>query len=159
MIVDYNTGNTVGNIEIPLSLFEMIHNVSMYLLLDDKHDLGRFAYYNRTDHWYHGNNNIDHPGVFHHWQIGIFGLLFSSIGSLLVKGREIYDNFKKIESGDLSGLDQSLIDSLETDNTISLDDYNSELSGIPKIISLREIQNKPETIPDKKLILKTRLPT
>ncbi len=164
MITSYENANAVGNIDIPLPFFEMIHNISMYLLLDDKHDLGRFSYYNRSDHWYHGNNNIHHPGIFHHWQIGIFGLLFSSIGSLIVKGKEMYEGFKKIEGGDLSGLDQSLIDSLETDNTISLEEYNNEISDINKITPLTLIPTKPTTKPrdkdkDKKLILKTNLPT
>jgi hypothetical protein len=157
MITSYENANAVGNVDIPLPFFEMIHNISMYLLLDDKHDLGRFSYYNRSDHWYHGNNNIHHPGIFHHWQIGILGLLFSSVGSLLVKGKEIYESFKKIESGDLSGIDDSLISSLETDNTISLEEYNNEISGIDKITPLTLTPSpKPR---DKKLILKTNLPT
>lgn len=146
MITSYDKANAVGNIDIPISFFEMIHNISMYLLHDDKHDLGRFAYYDRTDHWYHGSNNIHHPGIFHHWQVAIVGLLFSQIGSLFYKGKEMYDSFKKIESGDLSDLDQSLIDTLETDNTISLEDYNEEVSDI-----------KPVSKP-KNLMIKANLP-
>ena len=154
MITSYDNANSIGNIEIPISFFEMIHNISMYLLLDDKHDLGRFSYYNRSDHWYHGSNNVDHPGIYHHWQIGIFGLLFAQVGSLFTKGKEMYDTFKKIESGDLSGIDESLISSIETDNTISLEDYDNEVSGIHKVVPLPTPLQK-----DKNLILKTNLPT
>lgn len=146
MITSYSQANSVGNIDIPISLFEMIHNISMYLLLDDKHDLGRFVYYDRTDHWYHGSNNIHHESPFHHWQIAILGLMFAQVGSLFVKGKEMFDSFKKIESGDLTGIDSSLIDSLE-DNTISLEEYKGEIADIKSL--------PKET---KKLTIKANLP-
>lgn len=150
MIVSYENANSVGDIDIPISFFEMIHNISMYLLHDDAHDLGFFSYYNRNSHYYQGKRSPDHPSPFHHYQIAIIGLLFAQVGSLFYKGKEMYDSFKKIEGGDLSDLDQSLIDTLETDNTISLDDYNNEVSDIKKINELPS--------PKKNLLIKANLP-
>lgn len=150
MIVSYENANSVGNIDIPISFFEMVHNISMFLIMEDKKDLGRFQYFNRSDYYYYNKHSPNHESPWHHWQIGLIGLLFSHVGSLFYKGKEMYDSFKKIEGGDLSDLDQSLIDTLETDNTILLDDYNNEVSDIKKINELPS--------PKKNLLIKANLP-
>ena len=72
--------------QLPTELFEVIHNISKFLILDDAHDVGRFQYYGRKDHWYHGRNNHDHPGLWHHWQIGMMGMIIAEVGAVAVKG-------------------------------------------------------------------------
>lgn len=121
---------------LPMEFFEVIHNVSMYLLLDDAADIGRFSYYNRSDHWYHGSNNIHHPSPLHHWQVAIFGLLFSQIGSVVAKGVEMYQGYRKLENGDFSDLDPDIIDLVE-DNSIALEEYQDE---VQKTLSLSQDQ-------------------
>jgi len=116
-----------------MEIFEIIHNVSMYLLVDDMHDLGRGQYTKRTDYYYHGKHSPDHPSPFHHWILGYFGILTSQIGTALLKGLEMYDDYKKIEGGDLSDIDEKIIDLVEEDNTISLDEYSKEIDDIPKL--------------------------
>jgi hypothetical protein len=133
MIIPRSLGEQIEVGPVPMELFEMIHNFSMYLILDDVHDLGRGQYYERIDHFYHGKKSPHHPSPFHHYQIGIAGLLFSQIGSLLSKGMEMIDDYKKMESGDLSGLDDDVRKLVEGDNTIPLAEYQKEVSTLPKV--------------------------
>jgi hypothetical protein len=117
----------------PMEFFEAVHNFSMYLILDDVHDLGRGQYYERIDHFYHGRKSPHHPSPLHHWQLGIAGLLFSQVGSLITKGIEMIDDYKKMESGDLSGLDDDIRNLIEGDNTIPLAEYQKEVATLPKV--------------------------
>jgi hypothetical protein len=134
MIIPRSLGEQVIDIPpFPMEFFEAIHNFSMYLILDDVHDLGRGQYYERIDHFYHGRKSPHHPSPFHHYQIGIAGLLFSQVGSLITKGMEMIDDYKKMESGDLSGLDDDIRNLIEGDNTIPLAEYQKEVSTLPKV--------------------------
>src|SRR6476469_7051132 len=143
MITQRQLAEQAGFIKPPMEIFEIIHNVSMYLLVDDMHDLGRGQYYKRTDYYYHGKHSPDHPSPFHHWILGYFGILTSQIGSALLKGLEMYDDYKKIEGGDLSDLDEKIIELAEEDNTISLEEYKDEVrSKLPLSIEVPEHQNK-----------------
>ena len=140
MIVDQQTAAMTEVPHLPLELFEMIHNVSMFLILEDKKDIGRFQYYDRTDYYWKGRFSPDHPSPWHHYHVGIFGLLISQIGSVVAKGLEMFDTYRKIESGDLSEVDRDILDIMEVDNTISLDDYTKE---VKKILPTEEIVQKP----------------
>jgi hypothetical protein len=129
MIIPKHLGDLVETPPLPMEIFEAIHNFSLYLILDDVHDLGRGQYYERIDHFYHGRKSPDHPSVLHHWQLGLAGLLVSQVGSLLTKGLELYSDYKKIESGDLRDMDPNIIDLLEEENTevIPLEEYKDEV--------------------------------
>jgi len=74
---------------IPLEFWEMIHDFSMFLIVDDKHDLGHFDYYGRKDHYYRFKQSPDHPSPFHHYQLGIIGLVIAQIGGLFSKALEL----------------------------------------------------------------------
>lgn len=74
---------------IPMEFWEMIHDFSMFLIVDDKHDLGHFSYWNRNDHYYRFKKSPNHPSPFHHYQIGILGLVLAQIGGLFSKALEI----------------------------------------------------------------------
>lgn len=75
--------------QIPLEFWEFLHDISLFLIVDDKHDLGHFTYYNRNDHYYRFKKSPHHPSPFHHWQIGIVGLVTAQLGGLLSKALEI----------------------------------------------------------------------
>lgn len=132
MIVDQANAANVIPI-LPMHFFELVHDISMFLILDDKHDIGRTVYYNRSDHWYHGKNNVHHPSPWHHYQIGIMGLLVSQIGSIISKGMEMVGDYRKIEGGDLSGIDKDIIDLVEMDNVVPLDEYQDEVRTITPV--------------------------
>lgn len=74
---------------LPLEIFEMMHDLSLFLIVDDKHDLGHFAYSKRDDHYYHFKKSPDHPSPIHHWQIGVIGLFVSQVGALVSKALDI----------------------------------------------------------------------
>jgi hypothetical protein len=97
MIIPKHLGDLVETPPLPMEIFEAIHNFSLYLILDDVHDLGRGQYYERIDHFYHGRKSPDHPSVLHHWQLGLAGLLVSQVGSLLTKGLELYSDSLKTD--------------------------------------------------------------
>lgn len=136
MITQRQIAEQAGIIKPPMEIFEIIHNVSMYLLVDDMHDLGRGQYTKRTDYYYHGKHSPEHPSPFHHWVLGYFGILTSQIGTALLKGLELYEDYKKIEGGDLSDIDEKIINLVEEDNTISLEEYKDELDHLPKVSEL-----------------------
>lgn len=129
MIVDYSTGSTYGIPKIPLEFFEMIHNVSEYLLLDDKHDIGRFSYFNRTDYYWKGQYSPDHPSPLHHWYLGWIGMLFAQIGAIAMKGLEVADTYQKVQRGDMSEIDDEVLKMFE--EPMTLDDYKVSVSDIP----------------------------
>lgn len=131
MITSYDIGSQIGDLTIPMEFFELIHNLSMYLLLDDRLDVGHFAYTGRQFHYYHGKHSPDHPSIHHHWTLAVAGLIFSEVGSVVNKGVELFKSYQTIESGDLSSVDQSIIDLVEEDNTVSLDDFEKEVAIIP----------------------------
>lgn len=81
------------NIDIPMKFWEMLHEFSLFLLVDDKHDIGRFTYYNRDDHYYHFKHSPHHPTPFHHWQVGVVGLFVSQMGALVSKAMEMKREF------------------------------------------------------------------
>ena len=133
MIAPRSITEQMGMIKPPMELFELIHNVSLYLLMDDAHDIGRGQYYHRTDYYYHGKKSFDHPSPMHHWILGYFGILTSQIGSAMVKAFEMFDDYNKLEKGDLSGIDKDIIDLVEEDTAIPLEEYKQELSHLPVV--------------------------
>jgi hypothetical protein len=122
---------SVDKLPIPTEFFEIIHNISLFLLRDDISDLGRFSYYDREDHYYHGNKSTDHPSMMHHWQIGIVGLVVSQFGSLLNIGKDIYDDYKGMKEGRMNDEVRRILDN---DTSIPLDDYKAETSSLPIVI-------------------------
>ena len=68
---------------IPDEVFEIMHEFSVFLLKDDKHDLGYYRYYRRKGHYYMGRPAPDHPGMLHHWQVGMAGLIMAQLGGLI----------------------------------------------------------------------------
>lgn len=74
---------------LPQEFWEMVHDISMFLVLDDKHDLGHFAYSNRNHHYYRGKKSPNHPQPFHHWQLGMIGIVVAQMGALISKALEI----------------------------------------------------------------------
>lgn len=75
--------------QIPMEFWEMMHDFSMFLIVDDKHDLGRFSYYDRKGHFYRHAESPHHPSPFHHYQVGILGLFVSQVGAVVSKALEI----------------------------------------------------------------------
>lgn len=68
---------------IPDEVFEIMHEFSVFLLKDDKHDLGYYRYYKRKGHYYMGKPAPNHPGMLHHWQVGMAGLIMAQLGGLI----------------------------------------------------------------------------
>lgn len=132
MLIPKKLAQQTQIMSFPTEIFELIHNFSMFLIKDDKHDIGQFIYYDRDSHYYHGKHSPDHPTAFHHWQIGLMGLVISQLGSLISKGSEMYSDYKKIENGDMSEIDPEIMNIMNDNNTISLDDYKQETSDIPE---------------------------
>lgn len=83
---------------IPDEIFEVMHEFSVFLLKDDKHDLGYYRYYKRKGHYYMGKHSPNHPGMLHHWQVGMAGLIFAQLGGLLNLARNAVTSDEMIES-------------------------------------------------------------
>jgi hypothetical protein len=77
---------------VPDEVFEIMHEFSVFLLKDDKHDLGYYRYYKRKGHYYMGRPAPDHPGMLHHWQIGMAGLIMAQLGGLINLARNAIAN-------------------------------------------------------------------
>jgi hypothetical protein len=77
---------------VPDEVFEIMHEFSVFLLKDDKHDLGYYRYYKRKGHYYMGRPAPDHPGMLHHWQIGMAGLIMAQLGGLINLARNAITN-------------------------------------------------------------------
>ena len=78
--------NTIKDMQLPYipdEVFEIMHEFSVFLLKDDKHDLGYYRYYRRKGHYYMGQPAPDHPGMLHHWQVGMAGLIMAQLGGLI----------------------------------------------------------------------------
>lgn len=118
--------------KIPIQLFELIHNISMFLLLDDKHDIGRFSYHNRTDYYWKGRYSPDHPSPLHHWYIGWLGLLTAQIGAIAVKGLEVAETYNSIQQGDMSAVDPDILELFEENGPVELEDYKEEVKALPE---------------------------
>lgn len=73
---------------IPDEFFEIMHEFSVFLLKDDKHDLGYYRYYRRKGHYYMGRPAPNHPGMLHHWQVGMAGLIMAQLGGLINMARD-----------------------------------------------------------------------
>jgi hypothetical protein len=135
---------SLGVLPVPLELFEILHNVSMFLIRDDARDLGRFRYRDRDDHYYRGRLAPHHRSTIHHWQIGVMGLFLSQIGSLMSVGMGVVDGYKKVvESGDMSEIDDDILGLIEDDNTITIDEYKEEVKEIPVSSSLPPMPPMP----------------
>lgn len=100
------------------------------MLLDDKHDIGRFSYYNRTDYYWKGKYSPDHPSPLHHWYFGWLGMLFAQIGAIAMKGLEVAQTYESVQRGDLSGIDAEVLEMFD-ETPVSLNDYNKEISCLP----------------------------
>lgn len=83
---------------IPDEFFEVMHEFSVFLLKDDKHDLGYYRYYKRKGHYYMGKQSPDHPGMLHHWQVGMAGLIFAQLGGLLNLARNAVTSDEMVAS-------------------------------------------------------------
>jgi hypothetical protein len=134
MITPRSIAENLGILPIPLELFEIIHNISMFLIRDDARDVGRFRYRDRDDHYYKGRLAPHHRSTIHHWQIGVAGLFLSQLGSLMSVGMGVYNDYKKVEAGDLSGIDDDILGLIEDDNTITIDEYKEEVKEISTTI-------------------------
>lgn len=82
---------------IPDEVFEIMHEFSVFLLKDDKHDLGYYRYYRRKGHYYMGRPAPNHPSMLHHWQIGIGGLILAQLGGLLNLARNAMTSNDMVE--------------------------------------------------------------
>lgn len=97
---------------IPDEIFELMHEFSLFLLKDDKSDIGYYKYFKRNGHYYHGVKSMNHPSMIHHWQIGIAGLIVAQIGGLINMARdsmngEIPDDEPLFEESQIIDLDES----------------------------------------------------
>ena len=86
---------------IPDEVFEIMHEFSVFLLKDDKHDLGYYRYYKRKGHYYMGQPAPDHPGMLHHWQIGMAGLIMAQLGGLINLARNAIASPEDISESEL----------------------------------------------------------
>ena len=132
MIVDYNTGASYDMPKIPIEFFEMVHNISKFLLLDDRHDIGRFSYRNRTDYYWKGTYSPDHISPLHHWYLGWIGMIVAQIGAITMKGLEVAQTYDKVNRGNMSDVDSDVLAMFkDDDDSIALDDYKEELYNLP----------------------------
>lgn len=135
---------SIDKIPIPTEFFEIIHNVSLFLLRDDISDIGRFTYYDRDDHYYHGNKSTDHPSMLHHWQFGIIGLVVSQFGSLLNIGKDIYDDYKGMKEGRMNDDVRRILDN---ETSIPLEEYKEETAALPVIEEVTVLEADHSTPP------------
>lgn len=99
---------------VPDQVFEILHEFSVFLLKDDKHDLGYYRYYRRKGHYYLGHPAPNHPGMLHHWQVGMAGLVMAQIGGLINLARDAMVNSHIAENIDESQLyDESTVIDLD----------------------------------------------
>ena len=69
---------------MPVAKF--VDKLGEFLIADDKHDLGYYAYKNRKNHYYHGIKSPNHPSMMHHWQVGgimMFGAQMMAAAAML----------------------------------------------------------------------------
>ena len=79
--------------KIPIEFWEFIYELSTALIIDDVHDIGKFSYWNRHDHYYHFKKSPHHPSPFHHWQVGFFGAFIAQIGAAITKAMDMKESF------------------------------------------------------------------
>ncbi len=80
---------------VPIEFWEFIHELSMFFVIDDIHDLGKFSYWNRNDHYYKFKKSPHHPSPFHHWQVGVIGLFLAQMGAAITKALDMKDSFEE----------------------------------------------------------------
>lgn len=101
---------------IPDEVFEIMHEFSVFLLKDDKHDLGYYRYYKRKGHYYMGKPAPNHPGMLHHWQVGMAGLVMAQLGGLINLARSAVTSSDMAENITESELyDESTVIDLPSD--------------------------------------------
>lgn len=113
-----------GMIDIPEWLGNLFHGVGGILLIDDRHDLGRVIYYNRTTHYYHGKYSPDHPSALHHWMLGLWLVQLGSIINMLSELKNIATELLNDDEF-LEGINANF--NGETGNYVTLDEYKKEL--------------------------------
>ena len=128
---------------LPDEFFKIIHDLSVFLIVDDRHDIGRSVYYNRSDHYYHGHHSPHHPSPYHHWQLGLAGLIFSQLGSMFNQGMQLYNDYQQMEAGNIEGMDPEILNLIKQDNNVvTLEQYKEEVKTIPA----RQV-DPPESLP------------
>jgi len=76
---------------ITLDQAEMLNNLAVSLIEDDRHDIGYTTYRNRNSHYYHGRKSPNHESPWHHWQIGGILYIISQIAGAIALTREIQE--------------------------------------------------------------------
>jgi hypothetical protein len=69
---------------MPQEILKLIHNFGYSMLLDDKHDIGKFSYSNRPGY-------PPHPSGIHHWYIGAAMMTLAQVGGMLQKMKEFME--------------------------------------------------------------------
>lgn len=75
---------------ITLDQAEMLNNLAVSLIEDDRHDIGYTTYRNRNSHYYHGKRSPNHDSPWHHWQIGGILYIISQIAGAIALTHEMH---------------------------------------------------------------------
>lgn len=91
------------------------------MLYDDRHDIGYFQYWGRSDHYYNGRHAPDHPLPTHHWQGAVFGMIFAQLGAMCSQLKDICTVMSSMSDDDPDLLDDDT-DSNEYESSLAPDD-------------------------------------
>jgi hypothetical protein len=82
----------------PKGILKLIHDFGYSMLLDDRHDIGRFSYTDRPGY-------PPHPSGIHHWYMGALLMIAAQLGGMASKMKEFMEAGMEIAGGlPLSGL-------------------------------------------------------
>lgn len=82
---------------MPQEILKLIHNFGYSMLLDDKHDIGKFSYARRPGY-------PDHPSGIHHWYIGAGLMTLAQLGGMVQKMKEFMEVGATMGLNELAGL-------------------------------------------------------
>ena len=109
---------------IPPKFAEVIFGFGERLMLDDKFDVGHFAYRNRP-HYHNGKKVYSHMSTIHHWYLG-FPLLI--IGQVLGALSEMMEAYRETEAEE------------EENTPVLYNDYVREMGAPKKKLTLHDLE-------------------
>jgi hypothetical protein len=76
----------------PKGILKLIHDFGYSMLLDDRHDIGRFSYTDRPGY-------PPHPSGIHHWYMGALLMIAAQLGGMASKMKEFMEAGMEIAGG------------------------------------------------------------
>jgi hypothetical protein len=117
----------------PEQVCRMFYNMGYLMMKDDRHDLGKFAYYNQP-HYYNGRKVNHHPSPLHHWPLGIGFMTLGQIGGMFCKVQEMMTTVEMDENGDVIEIEELgyMADDQNNDGRIDHEQYYYHHEGGPE---------------------------